>query len=200
MRIAFVAVLLIVSPAWAQNAPSADGPITCSSPVSADDSAKSLMLRYGDEAVIQDGLFSGVEDITYKGLVLHPRSPEWRIEVFFADETMSRVARLTLHDAKTSHWNAAGVTLGSTLAEVQKINGKPFLVTGVDSDFSGFVVDWKGGVLGRPLPGGCGVVVRFGRGNDIKDAPSGDRISSKDARLLKWGPAVEQIEVRFPDK
>jgi len=42
-----------------------------------------------------------------------------------------------------SHWNVPGVTVGSTLAEVQKINGKPLLVTGVDSDFSGFVVDCR---------------------------------------------------------
>jgi hypothetical protein len=40
-------------------------------------------------------------------------------------------------------WNVPGVTVGSTLGEVQKINGKPLLVTGVDSDFSGFVVDCR---------------------------------------------------------
>ncbi|UFZ06077.1 hypothetical protein LQG66_07175 [Bradyrhizobium ontarionense] len=198
MRHVVLAAVLSVSPALAQTAVS-QGPITCSSPVAADDSAKSLMLRHGNEAVIQDGLFSGVEDITYKGLVLHPHSPEWRIEVFFADETMSRAARLTLHDTKSGHWNVAGVTLGATLAEVQKINGKPFLVSEFDSDFSGFVVDWKGGVLGRPLPGGCMLVVRFGRNSD-GGAPGGNPISSNNAKLLKWGPVVEQIEVRFPDK
>jgi hypothetical protein len=67
---------------------------------------------------------------------------------------MSRVEGLTLqHTAKTSHWNVAGVTIGSSLAEVQKINGKPLLVNGFDSDFAGFVVNWKGGTLARPLPG-----------------------------------------------
>src|SRR5882724_13376790 len=132
---AVVALLLIASPALAQNASLSEGTITCSSPVSPNDSAKSLMLRYGEEAIIQDGLYTGVEDITYKGLVLLPRAPEWRIEVSFTDETMSRAAGLTLHDtAKTSHWNVAGATIGSSLAEVQKVNGKPFLVNGFDSD------------------------------------------------------------------
>jgi hypothetical protein len=157
-----------------------------------------LILRYGEEAVIQEDLYTGVEDITYKGVALHPRTPDWRIEVGFIDDPMS-LGRLTLRGSKTSRWNVAGVTIGSPLADVQKINGKPFLVTGVDSDFSGFVVDWKGGVLGRPLPGGCGVVLRFGRGNDM-GGPSRDRILSNDADLLKWAPVVEQIEVRFPDK
>jgi len=98
------------------------------------------MQRYGQEAVIQDDLSTGVEDITYKGVVLLPQAADWRIEVSFTDETMNRVAGLILYNkAKTSHWNVAGVSLGSSLTEVQKINGKPFLVNGFDSDFAGFV-------------------------------------------------------------
>jgi hypothetical protein len=88
---AVVALLLIASPALAQNAPQnaplSEGPITCSSPVSPNDSAKSLMRRYGEEAVIQEKLYTGVEDITYSGVVLLPRAPDWRIEVSFTDET-----------------------------------------------------------------------------------------------------------------
>src|SRR5882762_9590677 len=78
MRNAIAAVLLVASPAFAQNAALQEGTIACSSPVSPNDSAKSLMLRYGGEAVIQDGLYTGVEDITYKGLVLFPHAPDWR--------------------------------------------------------------------------------------------------------------------------
>ncbi|WP_284418702.1 MULTISPECIES: hypothetical protein [unclassified Bradyrhizobium] len=193
-------MLIAFTPAAAQTVPPADGPITCTSPVSVADSAKGLMQRFGQEAVIADDLYTGVEDITYRGVTLLPHSPEWRIDVLFADEAMSRVARLTLRDAKTSHWNVAGVTIGSTLAEVQKINRKPFLITGIDSDFSGFVVNWKGGVLGRPLPGGCEIVVRFGRGKDGRRAPGGDPVASDNATMRTWGPVVEQIEVRFPEK
>jgi hypothetical protein len=154
------------------------------------------MQRYGQEAVIQDDLYTGVEDITYKGLVLLPQATDWRIEVSFTDETMARVAGLTLTAAKASHWNVAGVTLGSSLAEVQKINGKPFLINEFGTDFGGFVASWKGGTLGRPLPGGCRIRVRFGKDDDL--SPSGDRISSDNAELVKWGPVVTQIELNFP--
>jgi hypothetical protein len=201
MRKIIFALAFLASPAWAQNTPMADGPITCASPVAPDDSAKSLMQRYGQEAVVQDDLYTGVEDITYKGLVLLPQAADWRIEVAFTDETMNRVARLTLRDTKTSHWNVAGVSIGSSLAEVQKINGKPFLVHGFDTDFTGFVASWKGGRLGRPLPGGCSVAMRFLKGDNSKSPDiSGERIPSDDAKLLKWGPVVEQIEVSFPTK
>ncbi|MGJ4931366.1 hypothetical protein ACQR1I_30985 [Bradyrhizobium sp. HKCCYLS2038] len=195
-----IVAMLLAAPVSAQTLPPADGPITCTSPVSVGDSAKSLMQRYGEEAVVADDLYTGVEDITYRGVALLPQSPDWRIDVLFADDAMTRVARLTVRDAESSHWNVAGVTIGSTLAQVQKINGKPFLVTGIDSDFTGFVINWKGGVLGRPLPGGCEIVVRFGRGKDIRSAPSGDPVASDNATMRKWGPVVEQIEVRFPEK
>jgi hypothetical protein len=168
--------------------------------VAAGDSARSLKLRYGHEAAIEDKLFTGVEDITYKGLVLHPSPPEWRIEVAFTDdETMSRVSGLTLINSKTSHWDVAGVTLGSTLAEVQRINGKPFLMREFLTDGGGFVINWKGGVLDHPLLGGCIITMRFGKGDDMK-APIGDQISSDNPKLFKWGPVVEQIGIIFSKK
>jgi len=144
-----------------------------------------------------------VEDITYKGVVLLPQAADWRIEVSFTDETMNRVAGLILYNkAKTSHWNVVGVTLGASLAEVQKINGKPFLVNGFDSDFAGFVTNWKGGTLGRPLPGGCTVTVRFGKDVEAPASMQGDdvKISSDKPDLVRWGPVVTQIEVNFPRK
>jgi hypothetical protein len=99
------------------------------------------MQRYGEGAVIQDDLYTGVEDITYKGLVLLPHAADWRIEVAFTDESMGRVARVTLRDTKSSHWNVAGIAIGSALAEVQRINGKPFLINGFNSDAGGFVTN-----------------------------------------------------------
>jgi hypothetical protein len=143
-----------------------------------------------------------VEDITYKGLVLFPNAQDWRIEVSFTDETMDRVAGLTLHDtAKTSHWNVAGVTIGSSLAELRKVNGKPFLVKDFDSDAGGFVSNWKGGTLSRPLQGNCGVTVRLGKDDSASpSARGGENISSDNAMLVKWAPVVTQIGVSFPER
>ena len=46
--------LLMASSALAQTAPPSEGPITCTLPVAATDTAKSLQQRYGAEAVVQD--------------------------------------------------------------------------------------------------------------------------------------------------
>ncbi|WP_346658145.1 hypothetical protein [Bradyrhizobium sp. 138] len=65
--------------------------------------------------------------------MLFPKARDRRIEVAFTDDKAGRASGLTLRDAgKTSLWNVAGVTIGSSLADVQKANGKPFLVSGFE--------------------------------------------------------------------
>jgi hypothetical protein len=201
MRKAVVAFALLVSPVWAQNAPLPDETITCTSPVAPDDSAKSLMQRYGQEAVIQD--LSGTEgDATFKGIVLFPHDKERQIKVWFTDDALKRVDSLSLRATAKSNWKVAGVTIGSTLAEVQKINGKPFLVNGFQWDYGGFVANWNGGSFGRPLPGGCKLVLRFDKDAGPPEGMSGEGItvSSDNPTLVKWRPVVTEIGVNFPKK
>jgi hypothetical protein len=201
MRKVVVGLLLVGSPAFAQNAPPTEGPITCTSPVAATDTVTSLKQRYREEAVLQD--LPGAEGETVKGLVLFPKAMDRRIEVAFFDDTTKRASGLTLRDtAKVSRWTIAGVSIASSLADVQKANGKPFLVSGFEWDYGGFVIDWKGGTLGRPMVGGCNVIVRFGKSAAAPKALSGDGVkaASDNAALLKFAPVVTEIGVGFPDK
>ncbi|MGJ4893449.1 hypothetical protein ACQR2B_08285 [Bradyrhizobium oligotrophicum] len=196
-----VAIVLLAAPALAQGTPPMEGPITCSSPVAATDSANSLKQRYGDEAVVQD--LPGAEGETYKGLVLFPRAMDRRIEVGFIDDKVATVSGLTLRDtAKTSRWSVAGITIGASLAAVQKANGKPFVVSGFGWDYGGFVTDFRNGTLGRILPGGCSVTVRFGRDKDAPRALSGDgvKVSSDNPALVKFAPVVTEIGINFAAK
>ncbi|WP_315780264.1 hypothetical protein [Bradyrhizobium sp. SZCCHNPS1003] len=195
------AALLLAAPAFAQTALPIEGPITCTLPVAATDTVKSLKQRYGDEAVFQD--LPGAEGGTYKGLVLFPRALDRRIEVAFIDDKIATVSGLTLRDtAKTSRWSVAGITIGASLAAVQKANGKPFVVSGFGWDYGGFVTDFKNGALGRILPGGCSVTVRFGRDKDPPRALSGDgvKVSSDNPALVKFAPVVTEIGINFAAK
>lgn len=140
--------------AVAQTAPPQEGPITCASPVAPDDTERSLKQRFGKDAVVQD--LPCAEGEKYKGVVLFPTARDRRIEIAFTDDKAMRASGLTLRDtARTSRWSINGVSIGSGLADVQKANGKPFLVSGFEWDYGGFVTDWKGGALGRPLQGGA---------------------------------------------
>ncbi|WP_315738288.1 hypothetical protein [Bradyrhizobium sp. SZCCHNR1093] len=195
------AALLLAAPAFAQTALPIEGPITCTLPVAATDTVKSLKQRYGDEAVVQD--LPGAEGETYKGLVLFPRALDRRIDVAFIDDKIATVSGLTLRDtAKTSRWSVVGITIGASLAAVQKANGKPFVVSGFGWDYGGFVTDFKNGALGRILPGGCSVTVRFGRDKDPPRALSGDgvKVSSDNPALVKFAPVVTEIGINFAAK
>ena len=192
---------LLVCPVFAQTAPPQDGTITCVSPVAPDDTERSLKQRYGKDAVVQQ--LPGAEGETYKGVVLFPKARDRRIEVSFTDDKAGRASGLALRDAgKTSLWNVAGITIGSSLADVQKANGKPFLVSGFEWDYGGFVTDWKGGTLSRPLQGGCRITIRFGGKTGAPRSLSGDGVkaASDNAALVKWAPVVTEIGVNFPDK
>ncbi|MFN5685394.1 hypothetical protein [Bradyrhizobium sp.] len=193
--------LLMASSALAQTAPPSEGPITCTLPVAATDTAKSLQQRYGAEAVVQD--LPGAEGETYQGLVLFPRAMDRRIEVAFIEDKTATVSALTLRDsAKSSRWTVAGISIGASLAAVQKANGKPFVVSGFGWDYGGFVTDFKHGALGRRLPGGCSITLRFGKDKDAPRALSGDgvKVSSDNPALLKFAPVVTEIGVNFAAK
>lgn len=194
------ALVLLGSPVFAQAPPPQEGPITCASPVSPDDTERRLKQRYGKDAVMQD--LPGAEGETYKGLVLFPQAADRRIEIAFNDKAM-RASGLILRDtARTSRWSVSGITIGSSLAAVQKANGKPFLVSGFEWDYGGFVTDWKGGALAGPMQGGCTVTIRFDRKSAAPKSLLGDgvKVASDSATLVKWAPVVTEIGVNFPDK
>ncbi|WP_316229789.1 hypothetical protein [Bradyrhizobium sp. SZCCHNR1051] len=195
------AALLLAAPALAQTAAPNEGPITYTLPVAATDTVQSLKQRYGDEAVLQN--LPGAEGETYKGLVLFPRAMDRRVEVRFIDDKMATVSGLTLRDTeKTSRWSVGGVTIGASLAAAQKANGKPFVVSGFGWDYGGFVTDFKNGTLGRMLPGGCSITVRFGKDKDAPRALSGDgvKVSSDNPALVKFAPVVTEIGINFAAK
>ena len=197
--VAVAALVLFASPAFAQTTPPQEGPITCASPVSSDDTERSLKQRYGKDAVMQD--LPGAEGETYKGLVLFPKATDRRIEVSFTDDKTMCAAGLTLRDtARASRWTVGGITIGSSLADVQKANGKPFLVNGFEWDYGGFVTDWKGGAFSHPLEGGCRVTVRFDKKSAAPKSLLGDgvKVASDNATLMKWRPVVTEIGVNFP--
>lgn len=201
IRITAAALVLLASPALAQTAPPQDGPITCASPVAPDDTERSLKQRFGKEAVVQD--LPGAEGEQYRGLVLFPKARDGRIEVAFTDDKGRRASGLTLRDAgKAGRWSVNGVTIGSSLADVQKANGKPFLVNGFEWDYGGFVTDWKSGALAGPLEGGCTITIRFGKKASAPKSLSGDGVkaASDSAALVRFAPVVTEIGMNFPDK
>jgi len=75
-----------------------------------------------------------------------------------------------------------------TLAEMERINGRPFGLAGFAWDYGGRVTAWRGGALSRPLPGSCRIGIDFyaasGRSSSI--------MRSHDAKRLTRQPSPER--------
>jgi hypothetical protein len=99
-------------------------------------------------------------------------------------------------------WSVLGVSAGMPLAEVERLNGKPFTLVDYDGDLAGGVADWQGGRFDAPLPGGCrlGALFALARGADLNAWKAGSTglVSSDDAGFRTANPRLSQLSVYFP--
>ena len=198
LALAILAAAIAATPAAAQS----PGPVlSCAGPLAADASHAAVLAALGEKTVVWREV-DGAEGEKIGATVLFPDDPKRRIELFWADEEK----RAGLASAQPGRDNRAaapnGVRPGMTVAEVEKLNGRPFRLSGFGWDYGGAVTDWKGGALAKPAPGGCVVSVRFGlaEGADVVAARvAGDReFASNDPKIRAAGPVVESIALGWP--
>ena len=136
----------------------------------------------------------GAEGETFMATVLFPNKVADRLVITWTDEK-----RQTKPESLTVRMGAAwrlpnGLKPGSTLAEVETANGKPFALSGFEWDYGGFVSDWHGGKLAADI-GPCTLVVRFNPGKDANtNKVSGDKtIQSNNPAMRAAKPVVSEI-------
>jgi hypothetical protein len=187
--------VLIGAPVLA--APAKPPVLTCSSPVRPTDTAASLRKRYGAQAVAMD--VPGGEGQIVRALVLWPRDKARRLEVFFDDAAMRKLSSVLIR-GRASRWRIAGLGVGSSLADVVRVNGRAVKVGGFGWDYGGGV-DRRGGKL-EHLPGGCAVGLTMDIGEDVIDAPpkllgDGAQVDSTDPDLRAVHPRVTDLYVSW---
>ncbi|MFN8349092.1 MAG: hypothetical protein U0X91_29095 [Spirosomataceae bacterium] len=173
--------------------------------VKANSSETSLKERLGAENVLRDSVYIG-EGFYEKGTTLYKGTPEeaqilWKDTVNFAnpDNVLIRPA-----EGKPNQWLVeGGIKIGMTLAELEKINGKSFSVSGFGWDYGGFVADWKGGKLAGK-EGVSNLVVRLGYDyNDEKLISVAEKVSgegpfsSNNPAMQKLNPKITELSIRF---
>jgi hypothetical protein len=86
--------------------------------------------------------------------VVFPNDPKRRLEVWWANAAGRSETYLIVINGKSTWTGPGGMKLGLTLAQLEKLNHKPFKIKGFDKDGVAAVSDWDGGALAT-LPGGC---------------------------------------------
>jgi hypothetical protein len=172
--------------------------VNCKGPFGADSGHVRLAQVFGTDNVV----FSDVDGPGGKlqASILYPKDPKRRLELLWKNNT-SRSGLMVIAINGQSTWTAPkGVRVGMPIAAVEKINGKPFNLTGFSSEGSS-ASDWQGGAL-LNLPGGCKMGMRFIMDQrataEARDAVSGSKeLQSSDASVRAVRPTVTEILIGF---
>ncbi len=170
------------------------------SPLTTETSEADLRRRYGASAVDPARIQIG-EGETMAGTVLYPGDSLRRAEIVWQDSVnRRRPARLILRGSQ-SRWQVnSGISLGTSLQDLERLNGKAFTLAGFGWDYAGVVTDWRGGALDSLL---AGVKLYLDPGPfQSESAPYsqvlGDRdYSSALPAMQQLNPRVAQIFVDF---
>jgi hypothetical protein len=202
--VSLIAGLLALSSSPASAETAAMRVIKCEGSFGRNASHASLVKAFGNNNVVYREI-EGVQDKKTKASILYPADPKARLEFIWQDERARR--RPALIRAKDqSAWAAAnGIRIGTALADVEKMNGKPFNLSGFDWDYGGRVTDWRGGALAKPQPGGCTLGIEFVHPEDAPEESltkvSGDReILSDHADMRAVEPYVAVMTFSYPKR
>lgn len=133
--------------------------------------------------------------------MVFPNDPKRRLEVLWQNEAARADTALIVINGQ-SQWSAPkGLRIGMPLAALEKANGKPFKLAGLDQANGGMVTDWNGGALAS-LPGGCSIGVRLAADpkapETARAAVAGTDVASNDAALKAAKLGIVEIILGYP--
>jgi len=169
---------------------------------SPDTTLQDLQRRFGAGNVKVEQI-PGAEGESLRGVMLFPDDPIRRATVYFQDEQSLLGLAMVSIDEDRSEWKlVSGAGIGTSLAELRRINGAPFTFSGFGWDYGGTIIDWHGGKLSPASDGAAFARIQLRMPQDDvgeKAYPQGDsRFSSDDPRWKGLDITVGGISVNFP--
>ena len=161
-------------------------------PITSDMSESDLIGIFGRDVVTQQEVYY-FEGLYRPGTVVFPMDSSRRLEILWKDEQgRTHPERIDIRGGGRSRWKTDdGITLGTSAAELERVNGKPFRITSSCCDYSGTAWSWEGGVLEQRL-----------RNARLRLRPPPDAFEhhplSTHASVREAAPEVWLISVYFP--
>ena len=162
----------------------------CEGPFGRNATRADVIKAFGQNAV--DEVLEPEPEVKLKATVLYPKDPKRRLEIIWEDQKARR--RPTMQITGESTWTTPhGIRLGMTLADIERLNGKPFKLYGYEWDLGGRTTNWQGGALGKPLPGGCRLRLSIGIDDEATKSPHLDKVSG-DTEYLSSNPHMRALK------
>jgi len=173
---------------------------TCTGPFGRDASHDDLVKAFGPANVSHEEVFAGGEKRPMT--VVFPNDSDRRLMVHWVDGEARRGLDFVI--IQSPGWSVNGAAIGMPIAELERLNGRPFKLTDfLGSDHDGEVRGWQGGRLEATLPGGCRLGAVLGINDSDVDTtqwlPRPDGLSSDDEALRGADPRLYELSVYFPN-
>jgi hypothetical protein len=157
-----------------------------------------LVEYFGAENVVTDSVVGG-DDGPFPGTVVHPSSPQLRLDVaWYDDET--RTAARWIRARGASAWRTShGFAVGADLLSVERANGWPFRLRGFvgEGGSGGAVLSWGRGRFKSDTPGGaCTELINFQHRYDGSEDPNLVRQVGRVREVSSGHLAMQQINPR----
>lgn len=161
-----------------------------------------LVRAYG-HGNVRTGNINVGEGVTERGTLVFPDEPIKRAAVLWKDLSNNQMPeRIQITGSKTLWKTAQGITLGMSLRELERLNGRPFVLTGFGWDYGGTIISWERGALARAFATGGRIILRLRPPSGLTPGAlrpvTGDRESrSNHGTMQRLNPRVYQMIIEF---
>lgn len=160
-------------------------------PVGADTSESDLVDLFGPDAVVREDVYLA-EGFCTPGTIVLPGTPD-RLEITWIDSLRTRPASVSVGEKGASWRTSAGVGIGTTLDDLERVAGRPV-------SFGGFGWDYGGGASwSEPYGEGREIGLQLGPDPDAWNRLRGDpRIAELlgEREVASDHPLLDEIPVR----
>jgi hypothetical protein len=196
---ALLACAPLAVPASSEVTPTLGGELPCGEGAFAfNASHDSLVAAFGEANVTDETVETEGDPVFRTSVFAH--DPTRAIVVTWKDEAARTMPASVEINAGESLWRGPlGLAVGASVADVERLNGRPFEILGWGWDHGGQLWDTQGGALSRDVRG-CRLFVFFESAIEITDESLlGDRAVLSNASALRTiEPKVRSIIYRYP--
>ena len=181
--------------------PAAPANVVACSGLFAKDSSHVKLAEFFQAKNIDYGPVEGAGGSALNATILFPKDPKRRLEVLWQNDATRSGTSMVVITGQSQWKGPKGLHLGLALAALEKLNGKPFKLSGFDQPNGARAVDWMGGALAS-LPGGCQVGIKLDADRkataDLLAAVAGKELVSSSPALKAVKATVSEIVLGYP--
>lgn len=175
-------------------------------PMTKDTGESEVKTMYGESRVIASDIEIG-EGEKQPGTTLFPNDSERVLYILWTDESREQIAAILIRSKGTTWKTDKGVTIGTSLEAIERVNGRPVTLAGFGWDYSGSILDSDGGALkelGIQTDRGIKdrtLILRVSPRSELQGSSEyrsvlGDRTFKSDHPAMRWlKPSVYEIIV-----